>query len=567
MNFDNEPEIRKIRDDFYCSMFENVIEDQILLNYAQEVVARASKLSVRSVTPYTKSQVNFLNGNQFFGDINECRMKGNGRYFWADDMSLYEGDFKRPNVIEGQGAFKFRNNEKQTGSSKYCGSFIDGMYHGKGQLTNYFFKYNGSFESNKMQGKGTIKSGIESFEGSFKMDKKVCGKRNYTEGVFIGDFHDNETRKFGTYEFENGDKYCGSFNSGLFDGFGEYTWSCENGMEAKYIGQWQENLRDGLGTLKVDGVVCTTTFRKNIKDGPALVWAKNGIIYASSKMFQNDEFLGSKEIEISQENVEIIRKLLQTENLNVENFGAMISSLIKTNGRDIDDYPLHIPWFELKVEHSSIWDFARSFPNTEAKQEFSSLTQTIKEHSIIFQEIYRRYSEFSSKAVGKSGVKMTRVGLWQLMRDLELYKKSSLFNIQNLLSTAERDFNILCINPHDPFEQVPIASLVQYLMYTTLHMNKHHDYVVSCAINQRSKIFGLFATMFVIFLREFLCPIMSMQLFNGTIPKLIQDDRNFFTNFLNLISLKDQKLSIRSVFKIVKLWKCFGRTKGEVIGK
>lgn len=566
MNFDENLQITKIRDDFYCAMFENIIDDQMEINYSQKVVARESKLSVRSVTPYTKSQVNYLNGNQFFGDLNECKVSGSGRYLWADDMSLYEGEFLRPNVIEGRGTFKFRNREKTTGTSKFCGSFLNGMYHGKGQLTNYFFKYNGSFENNKISGKGNMLSGIESFDGSFKMDKKVHGKRVYTEGIFTGDFHDNETRKFGTYEFDNGDVYHGSFENGLFSGFGEYTWSS---VEAKYTGHWLENCRDGLGMIDFDGITCVSVFKKNVKNGPAVVWAKNGRLYASDKMFENDEFLGCVEIEIAGENVEILRNLLHLENLKVEHFSVQISKLIEkfTKAIDTSIYPFHIPWFDLKVEHSSIWDFVRNFPNTEITQEFTSITQTIKEFSDIFQEIHNRYAKFSSKAEGKIGVKMTRIGLWQMMRDLELYKKSSAYNTQEILAAAERDFNIFTFDPDDPFEPVSLANLVQYLMYATLHINKHHDYVLSYAINQRSKIFGLFATMLIIFLREFIHPIISMQSFNGTISLLIQDDQTFFTNFLNILSLKHEKLSIRNVFKIVEMWKSCGRTKGEFIGK
>lgn len=549
----SEEEIEAIIGELYCSMFEHIIEDRMLINFSQKVIARDSKLSVRSVAPFTRTQVNFLNGNQFFGDMNECRMTGSGRYLWADDGSFYEGEFNRLNVIEGRGTFKFRNREKATGSSKYSGSFLDGKFNGKGQLTNYFFSYSGDFADDKFQGRGSIKSGNESFDGCFELDKKVCGKRVYADGTFVGEFDCDEMRSFGKYEFGNGDVYCGSFENGLFAGFGEYTWKLQDKFECKYIGFWRLNYRDGLGIMKVDGITCIALFRKNVKEGPAVVWAKNGRIYASNKMFHRDEFLGCVEVNIEKENVKVLRKLMNVEEVHPECFKSIVKCLVEN--RETSDnsagFPFHMNWFDLKADHESIWQFVKNFPDVDKKQEFSSIAQTVKEFGNLFEEVYLRYARFSSSAAGS----MLRIGLWQLMRDLEIYKKSATFNTQEILEAADDEFHILSINPDDPFEVVSVSSLVQYLMYLTLHVNKHHDYVLSCAINQRSKIFGLFATMLVIFLREFIQPLMSLQTFNGMIPKLIQDDQMFLTNFFNIIDRKFQKLSIRSVFETVVLWK------------
>lgn len=156
---ENTPEVRKsIFNDLYRSLFEKVVEDQTIIDYAQKAIEKESKITVRSVSPYRKTQLNFLNGNQFYGDINEqCRISGSGRYLWVDG-TLYEGDFNRPNVIEGRGTLKFRNHGASS-TGRYCGCFVSGMYHGKGQLTNYFFKYNGNFECDKFHGMNLIDCG------------------------------------------------------------------------------------------------------------------------------------------------------------------------------------------------------------------------------------------------------------------------------------------------------------------------------------------------------------------------------------------------------------------------
>lgn len=551
-----EPEIKRIGDDLYCTMLVHVIEDQMLINYSEKVITNESKLSVRSITPYTKTQVNFLNGNQFFGDMNECRITGNGRYLWGEDESLYEGEFKLPNVIHGQGSFKFQNRQKSKGFSKYCGCFSNGKPEGKGQLTNYFFKFNGHFEQDKFHGRGSIVSGLESFDGLFEYDQKIYGKRVYSDGFFTGDFNDDETRKFGKYEFDNGDVYLGSFEDGKFSGFGEYSWAWENSIVGKYKGHWRNNYRDGLGMIKINEMICITLFRKNYKNGPAILWAKNGKVYASNKMFEHDIFLSCEEIDINQQNFGILRKLMNLEKLRLECFNAMLALLLKDFGKRIEVlYPYHVCWLDLKVEHAAIWDFVRVYPGTNKEQEFSSIRQVVKEHFNAFQCLHSWYGSYSSNFDEKDGVGLLRIGLWQFMRDLELFKKSPLFNTQEILDEADRELDIFSMNPYDPFEVVPISSLAHYLMYLTLYMNKHHDYVWSCAMEQRSKVFGLFATMFIIFLREFLYPLLATKSFEGMIPKLIQDDRTLFIKLRKILNTKNLKLTIRDVFKVIELWK------------
>lgn len=130
--------------------------------------------------------------------------------------------------------------------------------------------------------------------------------RTYTNGIFIGDFDDDEMRKKGKYEFDNGDSYCGRFVNGQFHGFGEYHWKT---CESTYVGFWKDNNKHGLGKLILNGVQCLTHFKRNIKNGPGIVWARNGSIYLSKCMFVNDEFKDSKRIYVNHESIEFIRRL------------------------------------------------------------------------------------------------------------------------------------------------------------------------------------------------------------------------------------------------------------------
>lgn len=411
-----------------------------------------------------------------------------------------------------------------------------------------------------LPGKGSMKSGIESFDGCFVRGKKVFGMRAYSNGIFIGDFDDDEMRKKGKYEFENGDSYCGSFLNGQFDGFGKYHWKA---CDSSYVGTWKDNNRHGLGKLVVDGAQCVTHFKRNIKNGPGIVWARNGSIYLSKCMFVNDEVRDCKRIDVNHESIEIVRRLfnLQCESAyGIAHFASCIAYLENTFlCRDVDVYPFHISWFELNVQHEAIWDFVSRF-DSDKDQEFQSIVQYIKEHVSTFEECYRKYAKFSQHTLGRlenHSVEMTRVGLWQFFRDLAIYRKGALYNTQTIIGEAEKEFNILTINSHDPFEVVSIANFLHYILFTVLHINRHHTFVLSCAINQRSKIFGLFATMLVVFMREFMPSTVQQEAINyGNLSKLIQEDKMFFVNFINIIGgFQERKLTIRDVFKVVEQWR------------
>jgi hypothetical protein len=602
MNFTDSAFVKSLYDHIYESIFEKVVEEKMIINCSQTVNAKESKLSVRSITPYTKTQINFLGGNQFYGDLIEWRMVGNGRYTWADDGSFYEGEFAQPNMIEGRGTFNFRDaydeeassspssssaSTPSTGFSRYCGNFVNGMYHGRGQLINCFFKYNGNFERDKFHGKGTMQCGIESFDGLFESGKKVSGQRIYINGVFNGDYDESEMRKCGRYNFDNGDCYCGAFENGLFDGFGEYIWSSSSYESLSYRGFWKENCRHGLGMLNVRGTFCTTVFEKDKKSGSGAVWARNNKIFASKIMFEDDVYNDGKEIAINQENIGMIKDLFDLSALQrttCEQFVANIALLedkYTSSGTGTGNeestklltYPFHLNWFDLHVEHDAIWEFVSKFPNTNKQQESTSLVQFIREHANTFREFYRQYAEFSARVLFERGEttksenerngKMTRVGLWQFFRDLGLYRKSPLYNTQRMIEMAEMEFNILTLDTYSPFEIVSIANFLYYILHIVLFMNKRHAFMLSCAINQRSKLFGLFATMCVLFTRDFLINMQPMS--SGNVPKLIQEDKGFFINFIKgVVDYQSKSLTIRAVFQMMELLKKKQTESGDV---
>ena len=83
-------------------------------------------------------------------------------------------------------------------------------------------------------------------------DNKKHGQGTYTFGPssefagdkYVGEFKDNYKDGHGTYTFDVGDKYVGGWRNGNFNGFGTYTYADGD----KYVGEFKDNRYNGHGT-------------------------------------------------------------------------------------------------------------------------------------------------------------------------------------------------------------------------------------------------------------------------------------------------------------------------------
>jgi hypothetical protein len=350
--------------------------------------------------------------------------------------------------------------------------------------------------------------------------------------------------------------------NGHFHGYGEYFWASSATL---YCGFWHENKRHGLGLLHMPNKSqCITIFDADKKHGCGILFASNGDIFISKLMFQNDEFMECKRLQTNRESIDIVKTLFNINELSVGHFTAIITQLEDKQHHHNESpitkelYPFHLNWYELNAEYDVIWNFVSQYSHTNRQQEFTSLKQFIKEYSSIIERVYTQYAEYSCKAlnIDKRSMKvLRRIGLWQFMRDLKIFQKATHFNSQIIIENADIEFNNLTINANNPCEPVTMANFLNYLLYIVLHLNKHHARSLSYAINHRSKIFGLFATMCIVFVRDFLIDMQQNPLeynYCGMIPKLIDDDKTFVIKFQNIIEFQCQDLTIRDVFPIIK---------------
>ena len=161
------------------------------------------------ITDGSNLQTGCLSGN--------CK-EGEGIYAYADG-SRYEGQFRRqrPN---GFGVFYYLNGDR------YEGNFKAGFRHGQGTL----YKENGSRQAGWWN------------EGEF------AGSGN--QASRLGCLTGNCQNGFGTYVFDTGERYTGSFRDGLPEGKGTVIYP--NGE--RYEGEMAKGWFNGQGTLYlVDG--------------------------------------------------------------------------------------------------------------------------------------------------------------------------------------------------------------------------------------------------------------------------------------------------------------------------
>jgi len=86
----------------------------------------------------------------------------------------------------------------------------------------------------------------------------------WLDGVYIGEFVNNEPHGIGTFIWDNGDIYSGEWHNGQFHGMGTFIW--DTGY--MYTGEWHNGQFHGWGTLmSADGNMYTGEFVNGARHG------------------------------------------------------------------------------------------------------------------------------------------------------------------------------------------------------------------------------------------------------------------------------------------------------------
>jgi len=179
-------------------------------------------------------------GPSFAGTLQDHRKNGHGVQIYRDG-SRYEG-FWKDDKRHGQGVDVRCNGER------YEGNWVEDMKQGKGKL---FFTngdiYDGEWHCGKMHGKGTL---YVFLEGTI-------------EGVWKSNY-DGKSLVEGTFLYENGDKFEGTWKDGLRDGPGTLTYP----DGAKLVGTWENDTICGEGTFYSGDCTHSVKYRRAQRSKP-----------------------------------------------------------------------------------------------------------------------------------------------------------------------------------------------------------------------------------------------------------------------------------------------------------
>ncbi|MDC0604601.1 trypsin-like peptidase domain-containing protein [Amylibacter sp.] len=267
----------------------------------------------------------WANGNKYIGEWQNNKRNGQGINTWADGEK-YIGEWQN-DKRNGQGNNTWANGEKHVGLYKndlrhgqgtytYAnGDTYEGVYKNDdrdGQGTYTYAngrKEVGEFKNNALNGYAItyFANGSIDKEGIFKDDEFLyaqtktlpnCPSSGYFHNCFgtyewengekyVGEWQNNEMHGQGTYIFSSGNKYVGEYKDGQRNGQGTFTWTDGE----KYVGEYKDGQRSGQGIyIFADGRKEVGEFKNGKLNGYAITYFANGTIDKEG-IFKDNEFL------------------------------------------------------------------------------------------------------------------------------------------------------------------------------------------------------------------------------------------------------------------------------------
>lgn len=224
----------------------------------------------------------WVNGDKYVGDWKNDKRNGHGIFTWADG-GKYVGGWKDSNrnglgtktwVVGDKYVGDYKDDKKNghgtytfASGNKYVGGWKNDKRNGQGTLTfPNGTKWIGAWENSKLNGYAITyyANGTINKEGIFKDDEFIYAKTNtlttcptseyfhncfgaytYDDGEkYIGEWQNDERNGHGTYTYANGNKYVGDYKDNKKNGQGTFTWA----SGAEYVGEFKDDKRNGQGS-------------------------------------------------------------------------------------------------------------------------------------------------------------------------------------------------------------------------------------------------------------------------------------------------------------------------------
>ena len=197
------------------------------------------------------------------------------------------------NEITGQGKYIFKN------GSTYTGDVLNGLRHGKGVFTTPDgILYDGEWKDGLKHGLGKLVQGDMEIEGEW-VEGVISGKCRIkwkSGNIYDGIISDNKMQGNGYMLWnDKNEKYVGNWDENLRSGMGVYIWydekiSYNKYFRDRYVGEWKEGMKNGYGKFFYsNGSIYEGFWKDDKKEGFGILSFQDRT--KISGLFQNDIFL------------------------------------------------------------------------------------------------------------------------------------------------------------------------------------------------------------------------------------------------------------------------------------
>jgi hypothetical protein len=213
-----------------------------------------------------KGQFSLSNGEKYSGEFREGKMWGEGKLLLANKDN-FTGSFV-DNLFQRFGEYHCAQS-----LVSYKGTWYEGKYHGKGELTSEDpegVDYQREFLGGLFDGQGriTYKKTNNIYTCAWKQGQKTgLGEFKYFSGdTYLRAFVNDTFQGHGEYKYSNGNIYVGNFDHNHRNRTGEFI---KNKEKTFYNGKWALDKQSGEGQLLISesGLYYVGEFRNGLYHG------------------------------------------------------------------------------------------------------------------------------------------------------------------------------------------------------------------------------------------------------------------------------------------------------------
>ena len=235
--------------------------------YNNKLLQNQSKQSNKYLIKQNNNSIQSFNTNFSYCSNNSIASKITELIKLRGNSEIYVGE-KQGKIKQGLG-LQIWNKD-----TFYFGIFKDNKVNGVGKFISGKTKYKGEFKNDSAKGFGIYTNNQIKYEGLWNNDlQSDYGIEKWDDGsVYKGQYYNGKKNGIGIYIWGDGEKYEGEFVNNTFHGFGIYYY---NNINKYFIGQWENNEKNGYGEFINEDQKFIGYYLKDKKDGFGISFIKS----------------------------------------------------------------------------------------------------------------------------------------------------------------------------------------------------------------------------------------------------------------------------------------------------